>query len=101
MYFTPINDKPLDLAAFSSDPSVFFLAVMASIYLYWFRGQAPFFYGILEVATGIATVSLVFFTAKGDILARILGILGGSYIIVRGMDNRTEVAHDGCESFGT
>jgi hypothetical protein len=87
IYVTPINDNPLDLVKFSSDPAVIFLAVMASVYLYWFRGQAPFLYGLLEVATGIVTISLVLFTARGDVLARVLGILGGSYIIVRGMDN--------------
>jgi hypothetical protein len=87
IYGTPIKDEPLDLVRFSSDPAVVYLAVMASIYLYWFRGQAPFLYGLMEVATGVLTISFVLFTARGDVLARVLGILGGSYVIVRGLDN--------------
>lgn len=72
---------------FLSDPSTLFLAVVCSVFMYWCRGKEPFAYGLLEIVVGIGTISLVLFTATGDLLARLFGILGGGYIIVRGMDN--------------
>jgi hypothetical protein len=81
------HDTSLNADSFLSDPSTIVLAVLASLYLYWLRGQLPFLYGILEVILGVVTISLVSINARGDALARVLAILGGSYIIVRGMDN--------------
>jgi hypothetical protein len=88
------DDTSVNASTFLSDPSTIVLAVAASLYLYWFRGQMPFLYGILEVLIGIVTIFLACINAKADVLARSLAILGGGYIIVRGMDNMDK----GCPS---
>ena len=85
-FYDPANSS-LSAQRVLSDPSTFFLAIMLSIYFYWLRGRAPLVYGTFEVAIGVLTIALVLFTANSDVLARLLGVLGGSYIIVRGLDN--------------
>jgi hypothetical protein len=56
--------------------------------LYRIRGTHPVAYGIVEILTGIATISFVISASPfGDITAKVLGLIGGVYVIVRGLDN--------------
>jgi hypothetical protein len=67
------------------------LAVLiVGVALYWMKGRSPLVYGITEIIVGI--VAAVNGLARADLnkgldLTIVIQVLGGIYIIVRGLDN--------------
>ncbi|WP_374547272.1 hypothetical protein [Rhodoblastus sp.] len=69
-----------------------FIALPVGVAFYSFRSRLPLWYGLAEVVVGMAAVgagsrSLATVTADAS---SVLGILGGLYIIVRGLDNMSK-----------
>jgi hypothetical protein len=77
------------------------LTVVLGVILFWFRSRFRFWYGLGEVAAGIAVVLLFYVPHEHPILTAedpdpavwavwawdVVGWLAGLYIFVRGMDN--------------
>jgi hypothetical protein len=62
-------------------------AVFVGLILYRLRGRYPLVYGLTEVAVAILAIFVSIGTDTPYPLNKIVGILGGIYIFVRGMDN--------------
>jgi hypothetical protein len=76
----------------------FLLSMIAAMLLFSLRRRHPFLYGILECAVGITGLMLTFYpqisymptletTPLGMALSRWVAIVGGIYLLVRGLDN--------------
>jgi hypothetical protein len=76
-----------NLNAILSDPSMILLAFTFGLMFYWLRGVQPFVFGILEILVGVGTIWFASSIVTTDTLSKLLGELGGIYIIVRGFDN--------------
>ena len=71
-----------------SNPSVAFLAIIGATLLYVLRSKKPFIYGGLEMIAGVSSIFLATLgPVSGGLIGKVLGIFGGIYIIVRGIDN--------------
>lgn len=55
--------------------------------VYRMRGSRPFMFGIAELWVAIIAIFLSITTPNQGILTKLLGITGGLFIMVRGMDN--------------
>jgi hypothetical protein len=62
-------------------------SVISGIVLYRVRGRQPFLYGSVEICVALLAIFVSIATRSSAPLNKILGILGGIYILVRGMDN--------------
>jgi energy-converting hydrogenase Eha subunit A len=54
--------------------------------LYWLRGRMPFVYGILETVVGTLAIFYAI-QSPAALPAKLIALLGGLYIVVRGLDN--------------
>jgi hypothetical protein len=75
------------------------LTVLAGAMFYGLRCRSRFWYGVLEVVTSIVVIFVSWVPQKSYLLAHqgtgflnseigtIIGIVGGIYILVRGLDN--------------
>jgi hypothetical protein len=74
------------------------LTVCAGLFFYWLRGQFRFIYGLCEIVVALVVIYLTFYphtynlvtrmpTFSEMILSKSIGVLGGIYIMVRGLDN--------------
>jgi len=61
--------------------------VAIGIGLYRLRGNNPTVYGIGEVLVSLVTILFSIASAANGLLATSLGLLGGIYVMVRGLDN--------------
>jgi hypothetical protein len=64
-------------------------AILLALLLYRLRGNRPFTYGLAEIFVGVATVWYSIHSEMPEpyYLAKAIALLGGIYIIVRGLDN--------------
>ena len=51
------------------------------------RGVQPLAYGVIEILVGATTMLLITQNPNGDLGAKLIGVVGGVYIIIRGLDN--------------
>src|SRR5262249_5937443 len=72
-----------------SQPFFIPIACVAAISFYLARCRAQKIYGLTEISVGIFSISLASASqaSPSDAIGKILAILGGVYIIVRGLDN--------------
>lgn len=63
----------------------------ASIGLFWLRCRQLLVYGCLELVASIGTITYAVNLPSASLLAKVVGILGGAYIMVRGLDNLDKV----------
>jgi hypothetical protein len=70
------------------------------VVLYFIRRFFRVIYGTLELSVGIAATWACLSRPDLDRLAVTLGIIGGSYIIVRGLDNIAQARNAGIVSVG-
>jgi hypothetical protein len=89
------------LSVIDGTPIVFVALVAAlavAVAAYWLRCRYRFWYGVLEIAAGLAVVFLTIYPETnyflldtkpfiGQMLRAGVGVLAGIYIIVRGFDN--------------
>jgi hypothetical protein len=70
-----------------SNPLFIAPTLAVGILLYRFRSQQPFAYGMIEFGVAIIA-AFVSISAPGNaVLPKLLGIMGGIYIMIRGLDN--------------
>jgi hypothetical protein len=78
-----------------------FLTITAGLFFYWLRCRFRFWYGVCEIVVAVVVIYLTFvppYTAMvlADmspsrlLISKGVGILGGIYILVRGLDNLDE-----------
>jgi hypothetical protein len=70
-----------------SDPLIIFPALFLGALLYRLRGTTPLLYGLIEIIVGTAVTSFASTSPTSDPVSKAVGIIGGIYIIVRGLDN--------------
>lgn len=75
------------LSWFLGTPTVIPQWVIMAVFLYWTRRNNPTAYGCIEIIAGLVALALLVQTREVALLSRVIGFLGGIYIIVRGMDN--------------
>jgi len=74
------------------------LTVAAGLFFYWLRGRFRLIYGMCEIAVALAIISLTFYPPTyylaydmpsffEMLLSKSVGVLGGIYVMVRGLDN--------------
>ena len=74
------------------------LCLIAAMFFFALRRRRPFAYGVFEFLVGLIGLTLTFYpqtgylltedsSASGLILSRGIAIVGGIYLLVRGMDN--------------
>jgi hypothetical protein len=75
------------------------LMILVGLFFYWLRGTLPVAYGLCEIAAGIAVIVITFnYPPMPSILLRYrtefeqslpttMSLLGGVYVMVRGLDN--------------
>lgn len=81
------NEKEISSSIYNH-PKVFGItSVFIGVLLSKVRKRFTFYYGVLELAVAIGALWFAIVTPNQDLLPKILGILGGVYIIVRGLDN--------------
>jgi hypothetical protein len=73
-------EKPLN-------PLYFVPSLMGAVLFYYLRGRTPRAYGVFETLVGAMTIWIALVAPATQGLTRIIGILGGIYIVVRGLDN--------------
>jgi hypothetical protein len=88
-----------------SNPFFIPVACVAAVGFYSIRCRVPKLYGLTEISIGIFSISLASASSislasasqgpKVDSIGKILAILGGVYIIVRGLDNINTALKDG------
>ena len=79
---------PDDVINLTSPPYTLIIGIVAGILFFLFRCRAPLFYGLTEVGVAIATIST---SANPNFNSRVLGLFGGIYILVRGLDNMNKI----------
>jgi hypothetical protein len=62
-------------------------AVLLAVILYRLRGRYPFVYGMIEIFVALIATGVAILTPSDVPLNKIVTILGGIYIFVRGLDN--------------
>jgi len=78
-----------------------FLTIIAGLFFYWLRCCLRFWYGVCEIVVAVVVIYLTFVPpytvvvledmSPGRLLmSKGVGILGGIYILVRGLDNLDE-----------
>ena len=70
-----------------SAPATIFCALSLGLLLFWLREKRPFIYGVLEVFASAITITSAVIAVSGSLLAKMVGLLSGIYIMVRGLDN--------------
>jgi hypothetical protein len=70
-----------------SNPYFAIPAIAVGFLLYWIRGKFPFFYGLTEISVSVLAIIVSIGTPNTILLNKVVAILGGIYILIRGMDN--------------
>jgi TctA family transporter len=76
-----------DVQELLSSRLLIILCIWNALVFYRLRGTHPRDYGILEVIFGTCSIVAVIFSSSHEIVGRLVGLFGGMYIIVRGLDN--------------
>ena len=74
------------------------LTVCAGLFFYWLRGRFRLIYGMCEIGVALVIISLTFYPQTHNLLIQMptfyeillskgVGVLGGIYVMVRGLDN--------------
>lgn len=74
------------------------VALIAGVFIYWFRCRQQFYYGLTEVVFGIAVFVISAFPASTTLIteetsptemmiSKYLTLAAGLYVVVRGFDN--------------
>ena len=74
------------LVSVTSSPYFVIFAFATALWFYRLRGRHPLFYGITEISVATAAIWLTINT-ENALSLKGLALLGGIYIIVRGLDN--------------
>jgi len=82
-----IYENSAKIAAAMTPRVVIFPAIGLSAFLYWLRGRLPLIYGTLEIFVGMLSLSIATQGQVTDLLTKLIGVFGGIYIIIRGLDN--------------
>jgi hypothetical protein len=88
-YLVYSNNQQI-FAVLATTPRVFIavVAVLFSMILYWFRQRYRAAYGIVETVIGAwITSKAVPLSSVSDIIGSGLQVIGGLYVVVRGLDN--------------
>ena len=75
------------ISASMKSPFFVLAAVTIGFLLYALRRRRPFLYGSLEITVAFVSMIISIRASNIDDLTRALGIMGGVYIMVRGLDN--------------
>jgi hypothetical protein len=75
---------PEQVLNLTSAPYTIVVGILAGVIFFLLRCRNPLVYGITEVGVGIASISA---SANPNVNNRVLTLLGGIYILVRGLDN--------------
>jgi hypothetical protein len=70
-----------------SSPYISIPAIAIGLLLYRLRGARPLLYGIMEISVSILVIFVSIGTPSTHPLNKIVAIIGGVYILIRGMDN--------------
>jgi hypothetical protein len=81
IYVIPYSDQVISNRYFAAP------AVLVGLVLYHVRGRYQFLYGMVEVCVALLAIFVSIGTPSSIALNKIVGILGGVYILVRGLDN--------------
>jgi hypothetical protein len=76
-----------NILIYISSPLAVFPALILGLSFFWLRCRSPLTYGIIEVTVSIEAVSFAIQAPADNLLAKLLGLLGGIYVLVRGLDN--------------
>jgi hypothetical protein len=71
----------------SREPWFIPVAALAAWLLYILRARALCVYAVSEILAGVAAISASVYGNSASDFARVIAVLGGTYIIVRGLDN--------------
>jgi hypothetical protein len=82
-----IYENSAEIAAAMTPRVVIVPAIGLSAFLYWLRGRLPLIYGSLEIFVGMLSLSITTQGHVADLLTKLIGVSGGVYIIIRGLDN--------------
>jgi len=82
-----------------SQPWAIILCFLAALGLYCLRGLHPLLYGFLELLVATGTIWFVIKTPDQDVIAKIIGIAGGIYVMVRAIDDVDKGLPERCERF--
>jgi hypothetical protein len=74
------------LAALSNPYTTIIVGCIA-VGTYWLRCVAILDYGIIEIMVGISVISFSVSTKSDVAISKIIAIIGGIYVLVRGLDN--------------
>jgi hypothetical protein len=81
-----VKQQP-DVQALLSSRMLIVICVWTALMFYRLRGTNPRDYGIMEVGFGACAILTVIYSSSHEIVGRLVGLFGGMYIIVRGLDN--------------
>jgi hypothetical protein len=76
-----------DVQSLLSSPMLIVVCVWIAFMFYRIRGTHPQVYGIMEVVLGACAIFTVIYSSSHEIVGRLVALFGGTYIIVRGLDN--------------
>jgi hypothetical protein len=76
-----------ELSAFYYSPFFVVVPVLIALTLFRLRGSAPLPYGLLEVLVGLGTLAVLAAQKDANLLQHALALTGGTYVLIRGMDN--------------
>jgi hypothetical protein len=63
------------------------IAILCAWGLFIFRNRARFWYGVLEAVVGVSVIYTSIANSSATGLTRLLTVIGGIYIVIRGFDN--------------
>jgi hypothetical protein len=76
-----------NLLSFFSDENQIPLMLAFGIVAFWLRQLSPQYYGLIECFVGGFAIAISMTSKDAVLQSRVLGVVGGIYIIVRGLDN--------------
>jgi hypothetical protein len=80
------DNQPLLMSA-THQPGFLIPCLGAGYCLYWIRRHCLICYALGEIFFSITTISYTIQTPSNDLLSRLVPLLGGTYIIVSGLNN--------------
>lgn len=82
-----VSNNTVFILRILSNPFSVAPSVLMAFVLFRLRRSKPALYGSIEIMVGVAVIVFSVRTSTTDLIAKIVAILGGVYIIVRGLDN--------------
>lgn len=75
------------LVRFFYSPFFVVVPLATGVALFRLRGSAPLQYGMVEVLVALATLAVLAAQRDANLLQHALALTGGTYVLIRGMDN--------------